>query len=113
MTNTNRKANSESDKNKEEQKGESESPAAEETEALKSSPSPSVAGDNWAVEYKEGVGNHVIATRDIEPNEVRKLGQDISLENVSYLVQVIIIDRPAVLGPNYETEAVCLECLSR
>ena len=28
-------------------------------------------------------------------------------------VQVILTDCPAVLGPNYETEAVCLECLSR
>lgn len=89
MTNTTRKASSESDQAKDERKGESESPPAEEAGA------PSVAGDNWAVEYKEGVGNHVMATRDIEPNEV------------------IIIDRPAVLGPNYETEAVCLECLSR
>ena len=74
MTNTNRKANSESDQDKEERKCESESPAAEETEALKSAPSVSVslAGDNWAVEYREGVGNHVMATRDIEPNEVSK-----------------------------------------
>lgn len=29
------------------------------------------------------------------------------------IVQVILTDCPAVLGPNYETEAVCLECLSR
>ena len=66
MTNSNRKANSESDQDKDERKGGSESPPAEEAEA----PSVAVAGDNWAVEYKEGVGNHVLATRDIEPNEV-------------------------------------------
>ena len=66
MTNTTRKASSESDQAKDEQKGESESPPAEEDGA------PSVAGDNWAVEYKEGVGNHVMATRDIEPNEVSR-----------------------------------------
>ena len=29
-----------------------------------------VSGENWIVEYKEGVGNHVVATRDIKPNEV-------------------------------------------
>ena len=28
-------------------------------------------------------------------------------------LQIILEDLPAVLGPNYETEAVCLECLSR
>ena len=27
--------------------------------------------------------------------------------------QIILEDYPAALGPNYETEAVCLECLSR
>ena len=28
-------------------------------------------------------------------------------------LKIILEDTPAVLGPNYETEAVCLECLSR
>jgi len=47
------------------------------------------------VMYKDGVGNYVVASRDIKANEI------------------ILEDTPAVLGPNYETEAVCLECLSR
>jgi len=41
------------------------------------------------------VGRCVLASRDIKASEV------------------ILEDTPAVLGPNYETEAVCLECLSR
>eukprot|EP00092_Neocalanus_flemingeri_P013253 GFUD01014283.1.p1 GENE.GFUD01014283.1~~GFUD01014283.1.p1 ORF type:complete len:522 (+),score=161.87 GFUD01014283.1:236-1801(+) len=49
----------------------------------------------FTVLYKEGVGRYVVATRDIKASEV------------------ILEDHPAVLGPNYETEAVCLECLSR
>ena len=37
------------------------------------------------------------------------------MENIYYnpCLQIILEDLPAVLGPNYETEAVCLECLSR
>jgi len=49
----------------------------------------------FTVLYKEGVGRYVVASRDIKASEV------------------ILEDTPAVLGPNYETEAVCLECLSR
>ena len=29
------------------------------------------------------------------------------------IFQLILEDWPAVVGPNYETEAVCLECLGR
>ena len=78
MTNTNRKASGESDH--ENNKRESECHQASEAEAPKCAEagSPglavSVAGDNWAVEYKEGVGNHVLATRDIQPNEVNNEG---------------------------------------
>ena len=74
MTNTNRKASGESDQGSNER--ESECPQASEAESPKCSEvgAPglrvSVGGDNWAVEYKEEVGNHVLATRDIEPNEV-------------------------------------------
>lgn len=49
----------------------------------------------FTVMYKEGVGRYVVASRDIKASEI------------------ILCDTPAVLGPNYETEAVCLECLSR
>jgi len=49
----------------------------------------------FTVLYQEGVGRYVVASRDIKANEV------------------ILEDTPAVLGPNYETEAVCLECLGR
>ena len=75
MTNTNRKASGESDQENNER--ESECPQSSEdgeapkcAEAGSSGLRVSVAGDNWAVEYKEGVGNHVLATRDIQPNEV-------------------------------------------
>jgi len=49
----------------------------------------------FIVLYKEGVGRYVVASRDIKASEV------------------ILEDTPAALGPNYETEALCLECLSR
>jgi len=49
----------------------------------------------FVVTSREGVGRCVLASRDIKASEV------------------ILEDTPAVLGPNYETEAVCLECLSR
>ena len=76
MTNTNRKASGEVDQENNDR--ESECPQGSEAEAPKCVGSPglrvSVAGDNWAVEYKEGVGNHVLATRDIQPNEVNNEG---------------------------------------
>ena len=118
MTNTNRKVNSDQDNDGRD----SECAQAAEAEAPRSADvgggALSVAGDNWAVEYKEGVGNHVLATRDIEPNEVNneqmreRLMCDLC-DILMSILQVILTDCPAVLGPNYETEAVCLECLSR
>jgi len=49
----------------------------------------------FTVKVAEGVGRYVVATRDIAAMEV------------------ILEDTPDCLGPNYETEAVCLECLGR
>lgn len=49
----------------------------------------------FTVKVVEGLGRYVVATRDIAAMEI------------------ILEDTPAVLGPNYETEAVCLECLNR
>jgi len=49
----------------------------------------------FTVRVQEGLGRYVVATRDIAAMEV------------------ILEDTPAVLGPNYETEAVCVECLGR
>lgn len=80
MTNTNRKASGEGDN--ENNARERECPQPPEAEAPKcpevGAPGlrVSVAGDNWAVEYKEGVGNHVLATRDIQPNEVNNEGKE-------------------------------------
>lgn len=68
MTNTNRKVNSDQDNDERDsecaQAAEAKVPTCVGGRAL------SVAGDNWVVEYREGVGNHVMATRDIQPNEV-------------------------------------------
>jgi len=47
----------------------------------------------FRVIWKEGVGRCVIATKDIQP------------------LQLILQDKPVVLGPNYETQAVCVQCL--
>jgi len=49
----------------------------------------------FTIESRPGKGNVVVATRDIRPSEV------------------VLHDDAAVVGPNYETEAVCLECLGR
>ena len=57
----------------------------------------------------------VVATRDIRPSEVHRVaavtGKDVDVSD-DYL-QVVLHDDAAVVGPNYETEAVCLECLGR
>lgn len=47
----------------------------------------------FRIQYKEGVGRYIVATRDISP------------------LEVILEDDPAVFGPNHDTEPVCLECL--
>merc|ERR1719180_546736 len=49
----------------------------------------------FPVRVGEGVGRYVVATRDIKAG------------------QVILEDRPACLGPCFDTEAVCVECLGR
>lgn len=49
----------------------------------------------YTVRVAEGVGRYVVATRDIRAGEM------------------ILEDRPAVLGPCFDTEAVCVECLGR
>jgi len=49
----------------------------------------------FTVRVGEGVGRYVVATRDIKAG------------------QVILEDRPACLGPCFDTEAVCVECLGR
>jgi len=49
----------------------------------------------FTVRVGEGVGRYVVATRDIKAGEL------------------ILEDRPAVWGPCFDTEAVCVECLGR
>ena len=70
----------------------------------------------FTIESRPGKGNVVVATRDIRPSEVEccshwKVGKVVDVSDV-YL-QVVLHDDAAVVGPNYETEAVCLECLGR
>jgi len=48
----------------------------------------------FAVRYREEVGRYVVATRDIKAMEI-----------------ILEEQKPAVLGPVYESRPVCLECL--
>ena len=29
------------------------------------------------------------------------------------ILQIILEDRPAIIGPNFDTEAICVECMGR
>ena len=49
----------------------------------------------FQIVYREGVGNCVVATRDIRPGET------------------ILLERPAVWGPNLKSPPKCCNCLAR
>lgn len=49
----------------------------------------------FTVKVADGVGRYVIATRDIAASEI------------------ILEDIPAIIGPNFDTEAICVECMGR
>ena len=68
----------------------------------------------FRVDFKEGVGRCMVATRDIQPLGLaseRNIHFDFLWENKCLFPELILYDRSVALGPKAGCAPVCLQCL--